>query len=214
MENSIENIWKQGFLNNEALVAPRINQLYEKKSLSIINRLQTTLKWNVLGIYIFSALFLIYAIFSNTPLIPSIIFAVFFSGFGWYSAFRSKKMDAIDETMNSYDYLIAFKYWLKTEFNENVKIIRIFYPVSFIIAFSMVWYSDGRPKIVDKLLDAYPNHPMVGNMPLVFLLVLIVGVTLLFIFAKPLYKFDVRLIYGRTFDKLDEIISDLEELRK
>jgi hypothetical protein len=31
MEKSIENIWKEGFLKNDALVAPTLNNLYNQK---------------------------------------------------------------------------------------------------------------------------------------------------------------------------------------
>ena len=31
MEKSIESIWKQGFLNSDALVAPKLNNLYNQK---------------------------------------------------------------------------------------------------------------------------------------------------------------------------------------
>ena len=36
---------------------------------------------------------------------------------------------------------------------------------------------------------------------------------LLVVVAGPLYRFDVKLVYGRVFEKLDEIIADMEELR-
>jgi hypothetical protein len=37
MEKSIETIWKQGFLNDDALVAPKLNDLYNQKSTHIID---------------------------------------------------------------------------------------------------------------------------------------------------------------------------------
>jgi len=38
MEKSIEKIWSQGFLDEGALVAPKINKLYEAKSINTIEK--------------------------------------------------------------------------------------------------------------------------------------------------------------------------------
>ena len=38
MEKSIENIWNQGFLDEGALLAPKINKLYEAKSINTIDK--------------------------------------------------------------------------------------------------------------------------------------------------------------------------------
>ena len=35
MDNSIETIWKKGFLNSDALIAPKLNNLYNQKSQNI-----------------------------------------------------------------------------------------------------------------------------------------------------------------------------------
>jgi len=33
------------------------------------------------------------------------------------------------------------------------------------------------------------------------------------LFAGPIYKFDLNLVYGRVFNKLDDLLADMEELR-
>ena len=38
MEKSIESIWKEGFLQKNAMVAPKLNNLYNKKSIHIIDK--------------------------------------------------------------------------------------------------------------------------------------------------------------------------------
>ena len=44
MEKSIENIWKEGFLKSDALVAPKLNNLYNKKSIHIIDKFKRRFK--------------------------------------------------------------------------------------------------------------------------------------------------------------------------
>ena len=39
MEKSIEAIWKEGFLEQDALVAPKINELYNQKSSDIVDKM-------------------------------------------------------------------------------------------------------------------------------------------------------------------------------
>ena len=40
MRNSIEEIWKEGFLNEKSLVAPKINDLYNQKSMDLIDKMK------------------------------------------------------------------------------------------------------------------------------------------------------------------------------
>ena len=54
MENSIETIWKEGFLKNDALVAPKLNDLYNQKSLHLIDQLKRMFKINLMAILAFA----------------------------------------------------------------------------------------------------------------------------------------------------------------
>ncbi len=58
MEKSIESIWKQGFLNSDALVAPKLNNLYNQKSIHLIDKFKRMFKINLNAIVIGSLLFL------------------------------------------------------------------------------------------------------------------------------------------------------------
>ena len=59
MNNSIEKIWKEGFLSNDALIAPKINDLYNQKSKNIVDKFEVVFKWNLIGIIIYAALVLV-----------------------------------------------------------------------------------------------------------------------------------------------------------
>jgi len=54
MEKSIENIWKEGFLKNDALVVPKINNLYDQKSIHIIDKFKRMFKINLIAIVFFA----------------------------------------------------------------------------------------------------------------------------------------------------------------
>ena len=59
MEKSIENIWKEGFLKSDALVVPKINNLYNQKSKHITAKFERMFKINLIAIVVFSVVFLI-----------------------------------------------------------------------------------------------------------------------------------------------------------
>jgi hypothetical protein len=75
MEKSIEDIWKEGFLKSDALVAPKINDLYNQKSIHIIDKFKRMFRINLIAIVAFSFIFLIITYF-NGMLITGIIFFV------------------------------------------------------------------------------------------------------------------------------------------
>ena len=67
MNNSIEKIWKEGFLSNDALIAPKINDLYNQKSKNIVDKFEVVFKWNLIGIIIYAALVLVVLTIMGIP---------------------------------------------------------------------------------------------------------------------------------------------------
>ena len=74
MEKSIENIWKEGFLKSDALLVPKINDLYNKKSIHIIDKFRRMFKINLIAIVVFSFVFSIVSYFVGIPLMGVIFF--------------------------------------------------------------------------------------------------------------------------------------------
>ena len=52
MRKTIEATWRDGFLNPAALVAPKVNNLYTRKSSHIVDRIQRMLRINRIAIVI------------------------------------------------------------------------------------------------------------------------------------------------------------------
>ena len=48
MENSIKSIWQEGFLKNNDLIAPKVVNLYDRKSEHIIDKYKRMFKKNEL----------------------------------------------------------------------------------------------------------------------------------------------------------------------
>ncbi len=58
MEKSIEIIWKEGFLKKDALIAPKINDLYNQKSIDIVDKFRRMYRINIIGIVLFAVIIL------------------------------------------------------------------------------------------------------------------------------------------------------------
>ena len=59
MEKSIETIWKDGFLDVNELIVPKLNNLYNQKSIHIIDKILRMGRINLIYIVLLAVLFVI-----------------------------------------------------------------------------------------------------------------------------------------------------------
>jgi hypothetical protein len=212
MEQSIESIWKAGFIENGALIAPKVNNLYERKSIHLIDKFNRMFKINLNAIFIMSLVVLIGSFFVRIPVM----------GVGYFLLLNLillvnrklvKDLKKVDKNENSYGYLKSFNLWLAHQIDVNIKLARIYYPLFYLFMVLGFWFSTVDESIIEIALGethtiyyAYgiPVYWVVGNGVLMILITL---------FSKRLYKLDANIVYGRMFKKLKEIVSDIEELR-
>jgi hypothetical protein len=217
MENSIEIIWKNGFLKDSALVAPKLNNLYNQKSKHIIDKFQRMFKMNliliVLGSFIvLVASFIVGLPYTGVPMFVGMNVLVFLNK----KLLNSLKL--VDKCKNTYDYLKAFDSWLKFQVNTNKKFARFFYPFVFLSMITGFWMKkSGDQNIghlaVKKILLTYPDLQLVGGVPVVGVLGVLLIVGILALLAGRIYEWDLKIIYGRIFKKFDELLADIKELR-
>ena len=74
MEKSIESIWKEGFLKREDLVVPKLNNLYNKKSIDIVEKFRKMYKINIIAIIVFACILLPVATISHLPYMGMLLF--------------------------------------------------------------------------------------------------------------------------------------------
>ncbi len=218
MEKSIEDIWKEGFLKSDALVAPKINNLYNQKSIHIIDKFKRMFKINLIAIVAFSFFFLIVSYFVGIPLMGAIFFVAL-----TVLVFINKRLfndlEKIHKGVTSYQYLKAFNQWIQKMIAINKKLAIFLYPIffmSFIIGF---WFIDaeGIPlgeRLVGEVLYGFPDIYLIQGIPLIAIIVIILIIGLLALFGGRIYQWDLNLVYGRVFKKLEELMADIEELKK
>jgi len=217
MERSIENIWKEGFLKSDALVAPKINNLYNQKSIHIIDKFKRMFKINLIAIVVFSFVFLIVSFFVGIP-ITGVMFFITLSILVFINKKLLNGLEKIDLGISSYQYLKVFNQWVKKQVSINEKISKFLYPIIFISMILGFWFKDaqGMPlgkRLVNEVLIGFPDIYLVYGIPLIGIVIALIMTILLGFFGGQIYKWDLNIVYGRVFRKLKELMNDIESLR-
>ena len=64
-----------------------------------------------------------------------------------------------------------------------------------------------------NLFEAFPTDVIILGQPYYILLALALLILIVARYAEALYRLDLNIVYGRQFKKLEELITDMEELR-
>lgn len=218
MDKSIERIWKEGFAKDESLIIPKLNNLYEQKSSHIIDKFKLMFRWNLILVLIGSFIILGSSFLVGIPYMGILMF-IAMNVLVILNKRLLNSLIKIDKAQNSYDYLMAFDSWLKYQVKMNTRFSRFFYPfILFALVFGF-WMKEEAGKtlgehLVNKLLLSYPDLNLINGIPVVGILGLLVGMGLMALVAGRIYEWDLRLVYGRVFDKLEDIISDIRTLKE
>lgn len=217
MEKSIENIWKEGFLKSDALVAPKINNLYNQKSIHIIDKFKRMFKINLIAIVAFSLAFLIVSFIIGIP-ITGIIFFVTLSVLVFINKKLLNDLEKIDLGVSSYQYLKAFNQWINKQVSINKRFSRFLYPIIFLSLILGFWFKDAKgvflgERLVHKILLNFPDTYLLFGIPLIGIVIVAVIIGLLGLVGGRIYKWDLNIVYGRIFKKLEELMTDIESLR-
>lgn len=211
MEKSIETIWNKGFLDSDALVVPKLNNLYNQKSKTITDKLKRMMKINIYVIIIFAILNLgLYAAL-GTPYAGAFIFLLLM-GVCWKSMRQAKTMKNIDTSLSSYEYLKSFDSWLKIAISNSTKVMRFFYPLVFLAALMPIVHALKSGELTNAAILNSEFHLIYGIPTFAWIIAIVIAV-LMFVFGGKIYKWDVNLVYKRIFIKLENMIAEMEELR-
>jgi hypothetical protein len=212
MEKSIESIWKEGFLQKNAMVAPKLNNLYNKKSIHIIDKFKRMFKINLNALVIFSFVLLPVSFFVKIPVMGVMMF-ILFNVIVIVNKRLLKGLDKIDKNVSSYQYLKSFDTWMQEQIAIGVKMSGYIYPYIFIAMVAGFWFSSDFRETLDRILGNY-QPDMIYGLPIYWMAAMLVIITLLAIFGGQIYKLDLNIVYGGILKKLAELISDMEDLQK
>ncbi len=212
MENSIENIWKQGFLNESSLVAPKINDLYNQRSIHLIDRMKRMYKINIIAL-ISMAILIPIMYYTMDVIWEGLAISIMLLFMVGYSLWQKRGYKTLDYGATSLDYLKSFDRLLSDTLSRSEKIIRFFYPIVFLVSLSAMWTAWSKQGITQKWHKTYPDHIYIGDIPLYALIIVGVLTLIILYFSDKIYRWDVRVVYGRAFKKLKETIAEMEKLK-
>jgi len=213
MKNSIETIWKEGFLNEKSLVAPKINDLYNQKSKHLVDKMKRMFRINLIIIIILSIVIPIVYYFLDV-IWQGVAASVLILLTAWYGKLQMHGLKTLDQGATSLDYLKSFDRWLKDVFSKSEKIARYYYTLCFLIAISTMGSAWNKGELTSKMYQKYPDLIFIGNIPLIAIIIAGVATLLMFYFSDKIYRWDVRLMYGRVLGKLEETIAEMEKLKE
>ncbi|WP_042146130.1 MULTISPECIES: hypothetical protein [unclassified Pseudoalteromonas] len=213
MTKSIETIWKNGFVNEPSLTAPKINNLYDRKSQNIVDKLRNMFSQNLKAIVLGSIFVLIMMSINGLPFLGIYLFCLMLP-LMFIAKRELNKSVNLSKGQSSYDYIMNFNNWLNSSMAAYAQYYKVFYPLLFIgLAVQGIVSEDGS-RLIAQLLEAFPTDIIILGLPYYLLIGLIIVTLIVARFAEALYRFDLNIIYGRQFKKLEELIADMEELRK
>jgi hypothetical protein len=211
MEKSIESIWKDGFLEIDAVVAPKLNNLYNQKSIHIIDKFKRMFRINLNALVGFSFVVLVVSFFVRIPVMGVLMF-ILFNVIVIVNKRLLKGLNKIDKNVNSYQYLKSFDNWMKEQISINKKMSRYIYPYIFITMILGFGFSTDFQETFNRILGTHEIYFIYG-IPVYWVITMLLIVILLAIFGGRIYMWDLNLVYGRILKKLEELIADMEELR-
>ena len=213
MTKSIEAMWKDGFVNEAHLTAPKVNDLYNRKSQNIVDKLLKMFDLNIKAIIWGCVIMLAMMSLIGAPFL-GVYICCLISPLIIISKKELKKTVNLSKEQSSYDYLMSFNNWLKSSIETYSGYYKIFYPLFFLGMVIQGVVSKAGGKLIALLVEKIPTDIIILGIPY-YLIVAIVVMTLFFArYAEALYHWDLNIVYGRQFKKLDELIADMEELRK
>ena len=212
MKKTIEATWREGFLNPGALVAPKVNDLYTRKSMHIADRIQRMLRINQIAIVIGAPIaWALYAVLGMPY--GGAIMCTAWVGLVVVRRLYIAKFDAPDNSLDSYHYLKAFHGRLKDRMARSKRLQRHIYAVTF-IAFAIGMGESASGQLLIRLIvESNPGVRLVNGVPLILIVCVVVIAIVVELLGGVIFDFDVNTGYRSVFRKLDEMVAEMEELR-
>jgi hypothetical protein len=132
----------------------------------------------------------------------------------WYSLRQNRDFKTLNYGATSLDYLRSFYTLLTNRLSKSEKIFRFSYPLYFVIAASAAWTTWSKHGITQMWHQKYPDRIYIGDAPLFAIIAMGVATLLVLYFSDKIYRWDIRLVYGRVFDKLKNTIAEMEQLKE
>ncbi|OSY87268.1 hypothetical protein WH52_12470 [Tenacibaculum holothuriorum] len=205
MEKSIEKIWNDAFIDEQSLIAPKVIDIYNQKSKSIINKIKRTYEFDNKGLLPIAGITVIGGILLSETII------------GAYGAFLIlclyvfntrllNRFNTIDVKSDNLTYLKSYRNIITSVTNATKKLFLFAIPLAVLSIFILA-YTIKETSFLSKFISE--ETTLVQMTGIGFLVAVAVGVIGMIVF-----KISTKLLYGTLISKLDDIINELETLKE
>jgi hypothetical protein len=213
MRKTIEAAWREGFLTADALVAPKVNDLYTRKSLHIADRIQRMQRINEIAIVIGAPIaWALYAAL-GMPYGGALLCTAWLGLIVVRRQFPHITRFDAPVSADSYHYLKAFHRWLKNRLAWGRRVQRHIYAVTFIALAIGIGESAAGQVLIRTIVENFPDVRLVNGVPLVLIVAVVAMTIVVDLLGGVIFDFDVSTVYRNVFRKLDEMVAEMEELR-
>ena len=213
MRKTIEATWREGFLDADALVAPKVKDLYTRKSTHLADRIQRMQRTNEIAIVIGMPIMWAFLAVSGIPYAGPIICAAWVGLIVIRRRFPHITKFGAPVSADSYQYLKAFQQWLKNRLAWGRRVQGHLYAVTFLALAIGIGASAEGQVLIRTIVENFPDVRLVNGVPLVLIVVVVAMTIVVDLFGGVIFDFDVKTVYRRVFEKLDQMVAEMEELR-
>lgn len=204
MEKSIEKIWNEAFINEQALIAPKINGLYNQKSKSVINKIRRTYEIDNKGLLPMAFILVIgMSVFSEA--IIGIYGAFLLLSLYFFNQRLLNKFNTIDVKSDNLTYLKSYRNII-TLITKSTKKLFVFAIPMAVLSIFVIAYSIKENSFLSKFISSDTTFiEFLGVGLAIAITVSIIGVLV--------FKLSTKILYASLISKLDAIIKEMELLK-
>jgi hypothetical protein len=206
MNKSIENIWKEGFTNKDLMI-PKINDFYNKKSISLVEKIIDGFKKEVAFLIPLGVCFFLFNLCLDNDnstfwgLVSASPCIIWF----YLGKRQIKSILKIDYKVSSYHYLVSIKEKIEKirRFNKGLAVSSV--PITLLPMLIYTYYNQ-QGKSIGEIFGVEGL-----DLPTATIFIIIPIFTLMAILLAEVY-FKSRFI--KKSNGIDYLINEMEELRK
>ncbi|WP_075344659.1 hypothetical protein [Tenacibaculum agarivorans] len=205
MEKSIEKIWNEAFIDEQSLIAPKINNLYNQKSKSVIHKIKRTYEFDNKGLIPIAILVVIgAAIFSEYFI--GLYGAFLILSLYYFNTRLLKKFTLIDIKSDNLTYLKRYREVMNSVMKATKRMFIFILPLAVLSIFILAFNSKET-----SFLSTYinPDTSFIEILGIGFITAIITSIICFFS-----YMISTKMLYKPLIDKLDAIINEMETLQQ
>ena len=202
MDKSIEKIWSEGFQDEKYLIPPVINDLYNKKSILTVDKLQSVSKKDNWSIIPLSIITLIFFIIKSKLLFGLYISALMLSLF-FLNRKKLKFLYTINTSQSCFQYLGKLQEMIKNNVKSTTRLLGFGLPFFGYLGLCIFIFESNMENFI---LETYSSKQLLIKSIIILMSLSVIGIIS--------FRLSNYLIYGRLITKIDEMIDELGQLKK